>query len=59
MCRVRREENVVDLGTQQLSKAVTAKHCHTLGYVNMDEGNVSSECQIVAMVWDFGSAVSG
>ena len=55
---VRSEENVADLGTKALSKAVIAKHCLTLGYVNMNEGNVSGECQVVAMVWDFGSAVS-
>ena len=42
--RVRSEENVADLGTKTLSKAVIAKHCLTLGYVNMDEGNVQSEC---------------
>ena len=46
MRRVRSEENVGDLGTKALSKAVIAKHCLTLG------------CQVVAMVWDFGSAVS-
>ena len=38
--RVRSEENVADLGTKPLSKAVIAKHCLTLGYVNMDAGNV-------------------
>ena len=37
MHRVRSEENVADLGTKPLSKAVIAKHCLTLGYVNMDE----------------------
>ena len=57
--RVRNEENVADLGMKALSKAVIAKHCLTLGYVNMDEGNVWSECQIVAVVLDFGSTVSG
>ena len=35
MRRVRSEENVVDLGTKPLSKAVIAKHCLTLGH--MDE----------------------
>ena len=35
--RVRSEENVADLGTKQLSKTVIAKHCLTLGYMNMDE----------------------
>ena len=38
--RVRSEENVADLGTKAPSKAVIAKHCLTLGYVNMNEGNV-------------------
>ena len=38
--RVRSEENVADLGTKPLRKAVIAKHCLTLGYVNMDEGSV-------------------
>ena len=38
--RIRSEENVADLGTKHLSKAVIAKHCLTLGYVNMDEENV-------------------
>ena len=38
--RVRSEEHEADLGTKALSKAVIAKHCLTLGYVNMDEGNV-------------------
>ena len=39
--RVRRsEENVADLGTKAFSKAVIAKHCLTLGYLNMNEGNV-------------------
>ena len=36
---VRSEENVADLGTKPLSKAVIAKHCLTLGYVNIDAGN--------------------
>ena len=35
--RVRSEENVADLGTKPLSKTVIAKHCLTLGYMNMDE----------------------
>ena len=37
--RVRSEEHVADLGTIPLSKAVIAKHCLTLGYVNMDAGS--------------------
>ena len=38
--RVRSEANVADLETKPLSKTVSAKHCLTLGYVNMDEENV-------------------
>ena len=56
--RVRSEENVEDLGTKPLSTTVIAKHCLTLGYVNMDEDNVESGWQVMAMFWDFGSAVS-
>ena len=37
--RVRSEENVADLGTKPLSEAAIAKHCLTVGYVNMDAGN--------------------
>ena len=40
MRRVKSEEHVADLGTKPLSKAVLAKHCLTLGYVNMDDENV-------------------
>ena len=40
MRRAKSEENVADLGTKSLSKAVIAKHSLTLGYVNMDAGNV-------------------
>ena len=35
--RVRSEDNVADLGTKPLSKAVVAKHCLALGYVNMNQ----------------------
>ena len=56
VCRVKSEENVADLGTT-LSKAVIAKHCLILGYVNMAEENVWCERQVVTMFWDFGSAV--
>ena len=38
--RVKSEENVAYLGTKPLSKAVIAKHCLALGYVNMTEENV-------------------
>ena len=56
--RVKSEENVADLGTKPLSKAVIAKHCLTLGYVNMAEANVQCKRQDVAMFWGFSSAVS-
>ena len=38
--RVRSEDNVADLGTKPLSKAVIAKHCLALEYVNMNQENV-------------------
>ena len=34
---VRSEDNIADLGTKPLSKAVIAKHCLTMGYVNMSQ----------------------
>ena len=37
MRRVRSGENVADLGTKPRSKAVIAKRCLTMGYVNMNE----------------------
>ena len=40
--RVKSEENVADLVTKPLSKAVIAKHCLALGYVNMAEKKVSA-----------------
>ena len=40
------------------AKAVMAKHSLTFGYVNMAEKKVQCERQVVAMFWDFGSAVS-
>ena len=51
--RVKSEEKVADLGTKPLGKAVIAKHCLTLGYVDMTErdGNVRG----VATFWDSGS----
>ena len=36
-CAESGEDNVGDLGTKPLSKAVIAKHRFTLGYVNMAE----------------------
>ena len=38
--RVRSEDDVADLGTKPLSKAVIAKHCLALGYVNMNQEDV-------------------
>ena len=35
--RVRSEENVADLGTKPLSRAVIAKHCLTLEYMNIND----------------------
>ena len=52
--RVKSEENVADLGTKPLSKAVIAKHCLTLGYVNMAEENGWCKVQDVAMLRSFG-----
>ena len=45
----RSEENVADLGTKPLSKAVIAKHCLTLGYVNMAEETEARRTQQVTM----------
>ena len=53
--RVKSEENVADLGTKPFSKAVIAKHCFTLGYVNMAEENGQCKVQGVAMIADFDS----
>ena len=38
--RVRSEDNVADLGTKPLSKAVIAKHCLALVYAKMNQENV-------------------
>ena len=35
--RVKSEDNIADLGTKPLSRAVIAKHCTTMGYVNMSQ----------------------
>ena len=37
--RVRSEDNIADLGTKPLSKAVIAKHCTTMGYMNMSQAD--------------------
>ena len=43
--RVRSEDNIADLGTKPLSKAVISKHCITLGYVNMSQEDNQIEYQ--------------
>ena len=43
--RVKSEDNIADLGTKPLSKAVIAKHCLTLGYVNMSQEDAQMDCQ--------------
>ena len=53
VCRVRSGENVADLVTKPLGKAVIVKHCLAMGYANMNEENDENECRIVAMFWDF------
>ena len=35
--RVKSEDNIADLGTKPLSRAVIAKHCTTMGYMNMSQ----------------------
>ena len=37
--RVKSEDNIADLGTKPLSKAVMAKHCTIMGYMNMSQEN--------------------
>ena len=51
--RIRSEDNVADLGTKPLSKAVIARHCLAMGYVNMNQENVQIEYQFVAKLWGF------
>ena len=53
--RDKSEENVADLGTEPLSKAVIAKHSLTLGYFNMAEDSAWCKLQDVPMFGDFGS----
>ena len=45
--RVRSEDNIADLGTKPLSKTVIAKHCLTMGYVNMSQ----ESAQTVSHSW--------
>ena len=56
--RVRRvkRDNVPDLGTKALSKAVISKHYLALKYLDMDEEGLQVAQQDVAMFRDFGSA---
>ena len=53
--RVKSEENVAELGTKPLRKAVIAKHTITLEYANMAEERVEDAQQDVAMSWDIRS----
>ena len=58
--RVKREENVADLGTNPLSEAVSSRRCLELGFVNMAEERVfEMSCHDVAMFWDFDSMQNG
>ena len=43
--RVRSEDNIADLGTKPLSKAVIAKHCATMGYMNMNQEDAPTNRQ--------------
>ena len=45
--RVRSEDKIADLGTKPLSKATIAKHCLTMGYVNMSQ----ESAQTVSHLW--------
>ena len=54
--RVNEKENVLDLGTKTLSKAVIAKHSVTEGDVNMTEKKVEDVQQNVATLWGFGAS---
>ena len=52
--RVRSEDNIADLGTKPLSKTIIAKHCLTMGYVNMSQ----ESAQTVSHSWrDQGTSV--
>ena len=53
--RVNEKENVPDLGTKALSKAVIMNHSVTQGDVNMTEKEVEVVQRNVATFWDFGS----
>ena len=53
--KVKSEANVADLATRPLSKAVIAKHCLALGYVNTAEENGWCKLQDATTCWDFGS----
>ena len=55
MRRVKSEENVADLETKPLSKAVITKHWLALGYVDMAEENGWCKVQDVAMFRSFDS----
>ena len=56
--RVRSEDNIADLGTKPLSKAVIAKHCITWGYMSMNQEDGPDRPSVMEMQWDFGSEFS-
>ena len=43
--RVRSKDNIADLGTKPLSKAVIAKHCTAMGYTNMSQEDALTDRQ--------------
>ena len=45
--RIKSEDNIADLGTKPLSKAVITKHCTTMGYVSMrqDEDQMGQQAR--------------
>ena len=46
--RVKSEDNIADLGTKPLIRAVIAKHCTTMGYVNMSQ----EDAQMGHQLWE-------
>ena len=43
--RVKSEDNIADLGTKPLSRAVIAEHCATMGYMSMNQEDVQMRHQ--------------
>ena len=59
--RVKSEDNIADLGTKPLSKAVFAKHCTAMGHMNMSQedaqmGYQSWVCLKTPNQWEAGQA---